>query len=117
LTDLPGTGAPTSGLTLADGSLLITARIPWSRRLANPINHDLYGLQFARSFDAGKTWRTEYVLQHDPRDRPFDDYYNTMNGGFVPVGPREWLYVFGQFDVKHSVHRILSLHVKVDRDK
>ena len=86
LTDLPGTGAPTSGLTLADGSLLIAARIPWSRTLRTPIDHELFGLQFARSFDAGKTWQTVHVLQKDPQDRPFDNYYNTMNGQFVRVG-------------------------------
>ncbi|MEO7650656.1 MAG: sialidase family protein, partial [Bryobacteraceae bacterium] len=114
LTDLPGTGAPTSGLTLPDGSLLMAARIPWSRTLGVPIDHGSFGLQFARSYDGGKTWRTEHVIQKDPQGRNFDNYYNTMNGEFIQTGPREWRYIFGQFDVKHSVHRILSLQVKVE---
>ena len=57
------------------------------------------------------------MLQKDPQGRKFDNYYNTMNGEFVHTGPREWRYIFGQFDVKHSVHRVLSLQVKVAEGK
>jgi hypothetical protein len=112
LTDLPGTGAPTSGLTLPDGSLLIAVRVPWSRTSNQPIDHNLFGLQFARSLDEGRTWRTEKVLQHDPDGRAFDDYYNTMNGEFLQIAPRRWFYIFGQFSVKHNVHRILAIQVQ-----
>ena len=82
-----------------------------------PIDHNLFGLQFARSSDEGKTWRTAHVVQKDPEGRSFDNYYNTMNGQFVQTGLREWVYLFGQFDVKHNVHRVLSLQVNADQAK
>jgi hypothetical protein len=108
---LAGTGAPSSGLTLADGSLLGVSRIPYSRTLYSLPEQDLFGMQFVRSFDGGRTWRTVKVFQHDPEGRPFDNYYNAMNGQFQKVGKDEWLYIFGQFDVKRNLHRILAVRV------
>lgn len=91
--------------------MLGVSRIPYSRELYNLPEHDLFGMQFVRSFDGGKTWRAEKVFQRDPEGQPFDNYYNAMNGQFQKVGKDEWLYVFGQFDVKRNVHRILAIRV------
>lgn len=110
-TNLPGTGAALTGLTLPDGSLLQAARIPYPRARAGfQIAHtDLHGLHLARSFDGGRRWQTEAALQHDPAGRPFDYYYNAMNGQFVPLGPDRWLYAFGHFDYLHKRHLMLGL--------
>lgn len=112
-TNLPGTGAPCAGLTLPDGSLLLPVRAP--ERIASTWvrcpDPKLYGLHVARSFDQGRTWRTEAILQHDSDGQPFDNYYNVMNGQFVPIGDRRWLYVFGHFEHQRDRHRALSLEV------
>lgn len=112
-TNLPGTGAASNGLTLPDGSLLQACRIPYSREMYPLPERDLYGLHFSRSFDEGKTWKTEKLIQKDPEGRPFTNYYNAMNGQFLQLNQREWLYIFGQFDVKEKVFRILSCRLSV----
>lgn len=114
-TNLPGTGAPSAGLTLPDGSLLLPVRMP--ARLASTWvrcpDPKLFGLHVARSSDQGRTWQTESILQHDPAGEPFDNYYNVMNGQFVPIADRRWLYVFGHFEHQRNRHRALSLEVSV----
>jgi hypothetical protein len=113
-TNLAGTGAPGTGLTLPDGSLLDVSRLPYSRTLYKLPEQDHFGLHVVRSFDEGRTWRTERIEQRDPEGKPFDNYYNAMNGQFLQTGPREWMYLFGQFSVKHNVHRILALRFTMD---
>lgn len=108
-TNLAGTGAPAAGLTLPDGSLLNVARVPYSRTLYPLPEGALFGLHVVRSFDEGRTWRTEWIRQRDPDGNPFDNYYNAMNGQFLQTGAREWIYLFGQFDVKRNIHRVLML--------
>lgn len=114
-TNLPGTGAASNGLTLPDGSLLQASRIPYSREIYPLPEPDLYGLHFSRSFDEGKTWKTEKFIQKDPEGMPFTNYYNAMNGQFLQLNEREWLYIFGQFDVKEKVYRLLSCRLSVQR--
>ena len=94
-TNLPGTGAPSTGMVLPDGSLILPARVPslWSRHAG----HSLCGLHLARSYDMGITWETELLLHSDPSGEPYDNYYNAMNGTFVKLGDRLHLYVFGHF--------------------
>ena len=110
IANIAGTGATGVGLVLPDGSLLLAARIPhhvettWIR----PANPKLYGLHLARSFDLGKTWETEKLLQHDPEQTEFDNYYNTMNGQFIRLSSNRWIYAFGQFDVRRERHRMLA---------
>jgi len=111
VTNIAGTGATGVGLVLPDGSLLLAARIPhhvettWIR----PVDPKLYGLHLARSFDLGKTWQTEKLLQHDPEHTEFDNYYNTMNGQFIQLSANRWIYAFGQFDMRRKIHRMLAL--------
>lgn len=112
-TNLPGTGAASNGLTLPDGSLLQACRIPYSREIYPLPEPDLYGLHFSRSFDEGKTWKTEQFIQRDPEGKPFTDYYNAMNGQFLKLNNKEWLYIFGQFDVKEKVFRLLSCRLSL----
>jgi hypothetical protein len=104
LTNLPGTGAPSDGLTLPDGSLLLPARMPtvWSRHE----DWGLCGLHMARSFDLGRSWETELVFWRDPEGNLYDNYYNAMNGTFVRLSEGHAMYVFGQFDVKRGIHRV-----------
>ncbi|MFN0167149.1 MAG: sialidase family protein [Bryobacteraceae bacterium] len=111
-TNLAGTGAPSSGITLPDGSLLTAARIPYSRTLYPLADPAGYGLHLARSADRGRTWQTARLIQKSPEGRVFDNYYNAMNGHFLPVGRAEWLYVFGEFRHKENVHRTLAVRVK-----
>lgn len=110
-TNLPGTGAALTGLSLPDGSLLQAARIPYPRARAgfNIPDEKLHGLHLVRSFDLGRTWRTEAAIQHDPLGKPFDYYYNAMNGQFVRLDAKRWLYAFGHFDYLHKLHPMLSL--------
>jgi hypothetical protein len=105
LTNLPGTGAPSDGWTLPDGSLLLPARVPtvWTRH----DGYSLFGLHLARSFDDGQTWETELVLHRDPAGEPFDNYYNIMNGQFVRLDERRALYVFGCSQKRQNRHRVL----------
>ena len=111
LTNLAGTGATSIGLTLPDGSLLQACRIPYSRKMYQLKEPDLYGLHFTRSFDEGKTWKTEQLLQRAPGGKPFTNYYNAMNGQFLKLNDKEWLYIFGQFDSKEKVFRIVSCKI------
>ena len=113
LTNIAGTGASAAGLTLPDGSLLHACRVPYSRDLYDLPDPGLFGLHFARSFDEGKTWRSEFIIQRDPEGNPFDNYYNTMNGQFLELKNNEWLYLFGQFDKEREIYRILSCKVIV----
>jgi hypothetical protein len=113
LTNIPGTGAAAIGLTLPDGSLLHACRIPYSRDLYKLPEPEFYGLHFARSFDEGKTWKTEQFIQRDPEGKPFKNYYNAMNGQFLKVNDNEWLYIFGHFDNENKVFRILSCRLIV----
>lgn len=113
-TNLAGTGASANGITLPDGSLLMACRVPYSRTLYSLPEKDLFGLHMARSFDGGKSWKTELLRQRDPQGKPFDNHYNAMNGQFVQTGEREWVYVFGQFSVKTNVHRMLMLRLRVE---
>lgn len=111
-TGLAGTGAPGVGLVLPDGSFLQASRLPYSRDLFSIPDPKLEGLHLARSFDEGKTWKTEKIFQHDPKGLPFTNHYNAMNGQFLKVAENEWIYVFGQFDNKEKVYRILSFRIK-----
>ena len=113
LTDIAGTGAAAVGLTLPDGSLLLACRVPYSRKMFKLSEPDLYGLHFARSFDEGKTWQSEHIIQRDPQGKPFTNHYNAMNGQFLKVNNKEWLYIFGQFGVENKVYRILSCRLIV----
>lgn len=111
-TNIAGTGAALVGLTLPDGSLLHACRVTYSRTLYKLPEPDLFGLHLARSFDDGKTWETAKFLQHDPDGHPFTNHYNAMNGQFVQLSEREWLYTFGQFDVANKRHRILAVGIQ-----
>ena len=104
LTNLLGTGAPSDGLALPDGSLLMPARMPssWSRW----DDHSLCGLHMARSYDAGLSWETELVFMRDPEGNTYDNYYNAMNGTFVRLSDNRAMYVFGQFDKQRNRHRV-----------
>lgn len=115
LTDAAGTGAPSSGITLPDGSLLFASRVPYSRTLYPLPAKDHFGLIFFRSRNEGKTWTPERVIQADPEGRPFDGHYNAMNGQFVETGRNRWIYTFAQFDVKRKIHRLLYVPVSVHR--
>ena len=112
-TNLAGTGATGIGLTLPDGSFLQACRIPYSRELYKLGDPELYGLHFARSYDEGKTWQTEHMLQYDPVGTPFTNHYNAMNGQFIKINGEEWLYIFGQFDNSKNIHRILSCRMTI----
>ncbi len=111
-TNLAGTGAPGVGLVLPDGSFLQASRLPYTRNLYSRPDSTLEGLHLARSFDEGKTWTTEKVFQYDPEGLPFNNHYNAMNGQFLRTGPGEWLYIFGQFDNKEKVYRLLSCRIR-----
>jgi hypothetical protein len=37
-----------------------------------------------------------------------------MNGQFVRLDERQWLYVFGQFAVAEKIYRILALRLEID---
>lgn len=107
--NMAGTGAPSTGLTLRDGSLLTASRVPYSRTLYTLPEKDLFGLIFFRSFDHGKSWQVERVVQHDPEGRPFDNHYNAMNGQFIHLSGGDYLYAFAQFGVKSKVYRVLAI--------
>ena len=116
LTNLSGTGATGAGLTLPDGSLITAARIPHHVETTwiQPPNPRRYGLHLARSFDLGKTWESDRFFQQDPGGLEFDNYYNAMNGQFVQLEARNWMYAFGHFDVKRDLHRILAFDLSWD---
>ncbi|MCY4373223.1 MAG: hypothetical protein OXC31_05560 [Spirochaetaceae bacterium] len=111
--DLPGTGAPAGGLALPDGSLVLPARRPshWSRHRG----HSFCGMHMARSFDRGRTWSTDLLFDRTPDGEPFDNYYNAMNGTFVPLGDAEGMYVFGHFRPGSPTgHRAYAVHLRWD---
>ena len=112
-TDLAGTGAPADGLALPDGSLVLPARLPshWSRHRG----HSFCGMHMARSFDQGRTWSTDLLFDRTPDGEPFDNYYNAMNGTFVPLGDAEAMYVFGHFRPGSPTgHRAYAVHLRWD---
>ena len=112
-TDLPGTGAPTDGLALPDGSLILPARLPshWSRHRG----HSFCGMHMARSFDQGRTWSTDLLFDRTPDGEPFDNYYNAMNGTFVHLSDKEAMYVFGHFRPGAPTgHRAYAVHLRWD---
>lgn len=118
-TNLPGTGATFGqGLTLPDGSLLIGCRTPYSREYYNLPDKSLHGLHMARSFDGGRTWQTEFFIQHDHEGNPFNNHYCAMNGRFLQVAPDEYLYVFGFFghDFTPKLQRLLAARLKISLD-
>ena len=112
-TDVAGTGAAGVGLVLPDGSLVHACRVPYSRTLYALPEPERFGLHLARSFDEGRTWTPERFVQRDPEGRPFTNHYNAMNGQFVRVDERRWLYVFGQFAVAEKIYRILALQLEI----
>lgn len=114
LTNLAGTGAPSAAIVLPDGSMLLPCRISMRRSPTwiSPPDPHLKGLHLARSFDRGLTWQTEAMIQHQPGGKPFDYYYNAMNGYFVTLAPNRWLYTFGHFDYLHNGHRVLSFELE-----
>lgn len=114
-TNLAGTGAPSSGITLPDGSLVTAARIPYSRTLYPLPDPAAFGLHLARSTDQGRTWQTLRLLQKSPEGKAFDNYYNAMNGHFLRTGKNEWLYCFGEFRHKENIHRTLAVRVRAVR--
>jgi hypothetical protein len=116
-TNLAGTGAPPAGVTLPDGSLLTASRIPYSRSLYPLSNPRAFGLHLARSFDQGKTWRTEHILEKGPDGRLFDNHYNAMNGQFLRVAATEWRYIFGEFRHQENVHRTLEVRFSFSQSR
>jgi len=116
VTNLAGTGASGTGIVLPDASLLFAARIPHHAELTwvRPAQPHPYGLHLARSFDQGKTWETERLVQQAPDGGPFDNYYNAMNGQFIQLRKNQWMYAFGQFDVKRKLHRMLAFTLSWD---
>lgn len=104
------------GLTLPDDSLLIGCRIPYSRAYYDLPEKDLYGLNLARSFDDGKTWQPEFIIQRDHEGNPFNNHYCAMNGKFMKLGENEYLYIFGFFghDYEPKLQRILAVRLRVE---
>lgn len=116
-TNLPGTGATGGlGLTLPDGSLLIGCRIPYSRTYYDLPEPELYGLNLARSFDGGRSWTPEQIIQRDPEGNPFNTHHCAMNGFFVPVSDTEFDYIFGFFghNYEPKLQRMLRLRLRVN---
>jgi hypothetical protein len=116
-TDLPGTGATISpGLTLPDGSLLLGCRIPYSRTYYDLPEKDLFGLNLARSFDNGKTWKTERFIQRDPEGNAFNTHHCAMNGFFRRISDNRYEYIFGFFGhaYKPKLQRILKLTLRIE---
>ena len=115
-TDLPGTGA-TGGLgaTLADGSLLIGCRVPYSRTYYDLPEKDLYGLNLARSFDNGRTWKPQFIVQRDPEGNAFSTHHCAMNGQFRWVSEDRLEYLFGFFGhgYEPKLQRMLRLKLRI----
>ncbi len=108
-TNLAGTGGSQNSIVLADGSMVMAARIPcfWTQNE----NHWLVGLHLARSFDEGKTWQTQHLVTRHPSGKPFQRYYDPMNGNFVKLEPNRWLYVFGHFNHAEKLDPTLALEL------
>jgi len=116
-TNLPGTGATTStGLVLPDGSLLIGCRLPYSRTYYELPEKDLFGLNLARSFDQGRTWKPEHLVQRDHEGNAFNTHHCAMNGRFVQTGEGAFEYIFGFFGhgYEPKLQRVLRLKFRVD---
>lgn len=116
-TNLPGTGATSGqGLTLPDGSLLIGCRVPYSRDYYDLPEKDLFGLNLARSFDNGKTWMPELIIQHDPQGNAFNNHYCAMNGFFRQISANQYEYIFGFFghDYEPKLQRMLKIKLGID---
>jgi len=116
-TDLPGTGATGGlGLTLPDGSLLIGCRIPYSREYYELPEPELFGLNLARSFDNGRTWSPERIIQRDPERNAFNTHHCAMNGFFRRMSESEYEYIFGFFGHAYEpkLQRVLRLKLRVD---
>ena len=67
-------------------SLVLSTRLRslWSRHRG----HAFCGMQMACSFDRGRTRSTDLLFDRAPDGEPFDNYYNAMNGTFVPSATR-----------------------------
>jgi hypothetical protein len=115
-TNLPGTGATIGqGLTLPDGSLLIGCRIPYSRKYYDLPERELHGLNLARSFDDGRTWTPEHIIQRDPEGNPFTSHYCAMNGRFRKISEDRFEYIFGFFGSLYEpkLQRMLRLELGI----
>ena len=110
---VPGTGAAGVGLTLPDGSLLHACRIPYARDILDLPEPDFFGLHLARSFDEGRTWQTEAIIQRDPEGDGFDNYYAALNGQFLQTGPNEYHYIFGHYGKAKVINRLLALVLEI----
>ncbi|MDD5598832.1 MAG: sialidase family protein [Victivallaceae bacterium] len=118
-TNLPGTGGTSGeGLVLPDGSLLIGCRVPYSRGYYNLPEKDLFGLNLARSFDNGRTWKPEFIIQRDHEGNPFNSHHCAMNGRFLKLSDDEYLYVFGFFGHLYApkLQRLLAVRIKIKVD-
>jgi hypothetical protein len=116
-TNLPGTGATVGqGLTLPDGSFLIGCRIPYSREYYDLPEKELFGLDLARSFDNGKTWTPEHIIQRDPEGNPFNTHHCAMNGSFRRISENRYEYIFGFFGHKYEpkLQRMLRIKLKIE---
>lgn len=116
-TILPGTGATTGlGLVLPDGSLLIGCRVPYSREYYDLPEKDLFGLNLARSFDNGKTWTPEAIIQRDPDGNPFNSHHCAMNGFFRRISDTQYEYIFGFFGHAYEpkLQRMLRLRLRIE---
>lgn len=115
-TNLPGTGATGGqGLTLPDGSLLIGCRVPFSRDYYPLTDSKLYGLNFARSHDNGRTWSSEKIIQHDPDGNGMNSHHCAMNGIFRKLSDTEFEYIFGFFGYAYDpkLQRMLKLKLTI----
>ena len=55
----------------------------------------------------------EQTLFAAPDGEPFDNYYNAMNGTFVPLGDAQAMYVFGHFRRGSPAgHRAYAVHLR-----
>ena len=115
-TDLPGTGATIGqGLTLPDGSFLIGCRVPYSREYYHLPEKDLFGLNLARSFDEGKTWKPVRFIQRDHDGNAFNTHHCAMNGFFIPAPEGGYDYIFGFFGHGYTpkLQRVLKVRIEI----
>jgi len=115
ITNLPGTGGTCGrGLVLPDGSYVIGVRLPYSRGYYDLPEKELFGLNLARSFDRGRTWTPQFIVQHDPEGIPMSTHYSVMNGLFLSNPDGSCDYVFGFFEPNDSgIQRILRLRLGI----
>lgn len=122
ITNLAGTGSPARSLVLPDGSYLLPTRVPYSRDYYDLPDKELYGLHLARSFDKGKTWATERIIQHDPEHIPMRKHWTAMNGIFLKVDESTYDYIFGfsepstgpEDQVASGQERLLRIRFKIE---